>query len=102
MQDTKAAPMEGESLVEWINRIKPNEAPTIEGAPVFDDSEGFHWSKAGWIVSVEIGETDGIKANWHNDAGRECCGFSINEDGERLACMNMVDGDPVWVQGWPL
>ena len=93
-------PRNGEKLVNWINRIRPGTAPEIDGQPAFGPN-GLAWTADGWTVTAEINENGQPAAHWHVPDG-VVIGYSLDADGHRTAFVNVENGDPVNVEGWPV
>jgi hypothetical protein len=94
-------PREGESLAEWITRVRPAQAPAVTGQPSFAAGR-FVWQADGWAVLVEIDETGAPAVHWEAPSGHGCIGYSLTADGERTAAVDAADGDAEWVTGWPM
>lgn len=89
----------GESLTEYVNRVRPAIAPEIpDTAPRLDNETGsLAWRVDGWRVSFEADETGGIAVHWHAPAGSEVVGFSLDMAGEKTAAAGGRR-----VAGWPV
>ena len=97
MNNENLKPSEGESLVNWINRTRPKTAPAVSGSPEFWSGR-FAWRLEGWTIDVDVID-GGTTVHWEAPEGNVCIGYSLNDDGERQAAVDVDGGD--WVDEWP-
>lgn len=100
MQNDKLKPNPGESLMDWINRTRPNGAPEIQGQPTFDKEMGFVWREGGWVVSVDS-NMEFITIQWGAPDGHPCDAYSLNSEGEQWASLDLPGSDG-FPQCWPV
>jgi hypothetical protein len=101
MRTVDTEPRDGESLTDWINRVRPEAASEIVGQPVFG-LNGLAWTVDGWTVTVEIDEAGQPAAHWHAPDGKAVIGYTLHGNGRYTATVDTKDSNAETKEGWPV
>ena len=104
MRQENLTPRNGETLMDWINRSRPETAPKVSGQLFFDPDNGFGWRVNNWFVTIEADEYGFTTVQWHtpNSSMSMCAGYSLTDSGEQKAVISTQCDRAEELSAWPI